>query len=105
MHCSIFSIIFGKIYSQMNIEINTPENVKTYFQMLVNDLSLYFHPNDNFANYTIKNTKKPLFTEEEAQKHNALMSKCFEVCEKHKVDIYQIGFKVLTKKHFVQKNN
>lgn len=89
----------------MDIEINTPENVKFYFQTLVDDLSLYFHPNDNFADYTIKGTKKPLFTEEEAKKHNALMSKCFEVCEKNKVDIYQIGLSVLTKKQFVQKNN
>ncbi len=89
----------------MNIEINTPENVKTYFQTLVEELSLYFHPNDNFVDYTLKGTKKPLFTEEEAKKHNDLMSKCFEVCEKHKVDIYQIGLGILTKKHFVQKNN
>ena len=89
----------------MNVEINTPESVKTYFQMLVNELSLYFHPDDNFANYMIKGTKKPLFTEEEAKNHNDLMSKCFEVCEKNKVDIYEIGLKVLTKKHFVQKNN
>jgi hypothetical protein len=75
----------------MDIEIKTPENVKSYFQTLVDDLGLYFHPNDNFADYTIKGTKKPLFTEEEAKKHNALMSKCFEVCEKNKIDIYQIG--------------
>ena len=89
----------------MDIEINTPENVKFYFQTLVDDLSLYFHPNDNFADYTLKGTKKLLFTEEEAKKHNDLMNKCFEVCEKNKVDIYQIGLNVLTKKQFVQKNN
>ena len=75
----------------MDIEINTPENVKSYFKTLVDELSLYFHPDDNFAGYTLKGTKKPLFTEEEAKKYNALMSKCFEVCEKNKVDIYQIG--------------
>ena len=89
----------------MNIEINTPENVKSYFKTLVEELSLYFHPNDNFADYTLKGTKKPLFTEEEAKNYNVLMSKYFEVCEKNKVDIYQIGLNVLTKKHFVQKNN
>jgi hypothetical protein len=89
----------------MDIEINTPENVKSYFKTLVEELSLSFHPDDNFADYVINGTKKPLFTEEEAKKHNALMSKCFEVCEKNKVDIYQIGLNMLRKKQFKQRNN
>ena len=37
---------------------------------------------------------KPTYTKEEADLRNDLMSKCFEVCEKEGVDIYDVMLEV-----------
>ncbi|TAH22527.1 MAG: hypothetical protein EAZ08_01250 [Cytophagales bacterium] len=81
----------------MQTEINTIENVKTYFKSLV-DMDLSFHPDDDFKDYLVHSTQQPIFTITEAKIHNASMNRCFEVCEKHKVDIYEISLDVLNLK-------
>jgi len=51
-----------------------------------------FHPDDDFRNY-VRDSKgiiEPLYSDEEAELRNLLVNKCFEVCSKYGVDIYDV---------------
>ena len=53
--------------------IKSMEDVKTFFHHLVDELSLNFHPDDDFADYICYEDKTPTFTEEEVLLYNRLM--------------------------------
>ncbi len=74
--------------------INTVKGVKKYFSLLVKKYNLAFHPDDDFNSYINHTTKKPLFTDTEAVRHNELMSKCFVICNEHNTDIYELSLVV-----------
>lgn len=71
-------------------EINTIEAVRLFAYQLVNNENLSFHPDDDFADYTNTTTNKSTYTSENASHLNRHMQKCFAVCEKSGVDIYEI---------------
>lgn len=76
--------------------IKSVEDVKTFFRHLVDERSLNFHPDDDFADYISYEDKTPTFTEDEVALYNRLMEEAFDVCEKSKADVYEIGFDVLS---------
>lgn len=76
--------------------IKSMEDVKTFFHHLVDELSLNFHPDDDFADYICYEDKTPTFTEEEVLLYNRLMEESFVVCDNSQVDIYKIGFEELS---------
>lgn len=81
-------------------KITTLEDVKLFAQHLVNDLHLNFHPDDDFTCYRNYDTKQPTFSAAEATHYNALMTECFDVCEKEGADVYEImGQYLLTAVH------
>lgn len=77
--------------------IETVRDVKKFFQYLMEELRVNFHPDDDFESYVDMETSEPSFTPEECKKYNDAMQKCFEVCEAEGVDIYSIGIEVLFK--------
>ena len=71
--------------------IKSVEDVKVFFNHLVSELKLNFHPDDDFADYTNYEDNTPSFTEDEVTMYNRLMDECFAICEKEGIDIYAIG--------------
>lgn len=71
--------------------INTTEDVKQFFQHIVQDRKINFHPDDAFEMYVSNKTHEPSFTAEECKLYNRLMEESFSVCEKENADIYEIG--------------
>ena len=77
----------------MITKIETSEDVKAFAKQLIAE-GVSFHPDDDFNDYVNFKENKPTYTKEEADFRNGLMNKCFEVCEKEGVDIYDVMHEV-----------
>lgn len=71
----------------MNTKIETADDVKAFAKKLIAE-GVSFHPDDDFNDYVNFKEKIPTYTKEEADLRNELMNKCFEVCEKEGIDVY-----------------
>jgi hypothetical protein len=76
-------------------EITSISDVEYFFNYLINEESLNFHPDEDFRNYIHLETGLPSYSIPEAILRNRLLSECFQTCEKEGVDIYQIGHETL----------
>ena len=65
-------------------------DVELFAFHLVNEENLSFHPDDDFADYINVVTKEATYSDEEVKLLNNLMGKCFDICEKNDVDIYEL---------------
>lgn len=74
----------------MVAEISTLEDVKQFAHYLGSTLHVNFHPDEDFASYINCETGEPSFSPEEVEHYNALMNKCFIVCEELGADIYEV---------------
>ena len=81
-----------------SVHIITLEEVRTFFQYLVNERGCNFHPDDDFAEYVCNADGSPTFTEEEIPCFNRLMDECFTVCADSNESIYDLGLEVLKKR-------
>lgn len=81
----------------MITEIKTLNDVKAFAKHLVHVEKLSFHPDEDFNDYIKLNTNEPFYTSEEASKRNRLMNDCFEVCDKHNKEVYEIMFPIISK--------
>lgn len=82
-----------------DFKIKTVEDVKDFFRYLVNELSLSFHPDDDFKDYVrFGSGGERMFDDEWADRYNVSMGKCFMVCKRKGKDIYGVGMKVLSKR-------
>ena len=79
-------------------EITSISDVEYFFNYLINEESLNFHPDEDFRNYIHLDTDLPSYVPEEADHRNKLMEACFKVCNKENADIYQIGIEMLLHK-------
>ena len=88
-----------ELYDNMRINeeshITTIADVKAFFQHLVEERMVNFHPDDDFAEYISHDDKTPMFTDEEVTIYNRLMEESFDACEKAGVDIYNLGIQQL----------
>lgn len=71
-------------------EINTIEDVKLFAFQLISDENLSFHPDNDFADYINMETGEATYSVEEVELRNNLMAKCFDICSKNEVDIYEL---------------
>ena len=74
-----------------NSHINSVKEVEKFFQYLVEERKLNFHPDEDFINYVSYSSGERTFTDEECQLYNRLMDERFDVCKKAGVDIYEVG--------------
>ena len=74
-----------------NDHITSVKDLETFFDYLLLDRKLNFHPDDRFENYINLETKEPSFTPSECELYNRLMDEAFDLCEKKGADIYEIG--------------
>lgn len=75
--------------------INSITDAETFFKQLILEENLNFNPDEDFRNYVHVDTGLPSYTEEEAEVRNHLLDQCFDICEKHQADIYQMGIEIL----------
>ena len=73
--------------------IKTADDVKAFAKQLISE-GVSFHPDDDFNDYVNFKENTPTYTKEEADLRNNLMNRCFEVCEKEEIDIYDTMLEV-----------
>lgn len=73
-------------------EIKTKKDVKKFFEYLINDLRVNFHPDDSFRDTVEIETDNRVFDDEAADYLDDKMTECFSVADE---EIYDIGCKVL----------
>lgn len=66
-------------------------DVSSFFRWLHKDVSVIFHPDDDFTDYVDMLDTSPTFSQSAAGLLNEAMSLCFEICEAAGKDIYEIG--------------
>ena len=78
-------------------EVNNVEDIELFFALLYKE-RIFFHPEtslsgivntDIYGNQTIRT-----FTNEESERLDGLMDKCFEVAEKENVDIFKVDMRI-----------
>jgi len=77
----------------MITQIRTIDDVKSFAKQLTAE-GVSFHPDDDFNDYVDLEENKPCYSKHEAALRNDLMSKCFDVCEKEGIDIYDLMLEI-----------
>lgn len=77
------------------MQIQTISDVYEFFRYLAEDRKVSFHPDDSFDSYINIETHEPTFTPEECAEYDDAMEKCFDVCARSGIDIYEIGIDCL----------
>jgi len=73
--------------------IQTIDDVKSFARQIIAE-GTSFHPDDDFNYYINIEENKPVYSKQEADLRNKLMSECFEVCSKEGIDIYDVMLEV-----------
>jgi len=68
--------------------MKTVEDVRAFFQELVDKYNLNFHPDTPFEDFDV-------LTKAQVKTLNRKMDKAFKICEREKADIYGIGLEIL----------
>ena len=84
--------IVGKFDCMQN---GSPNDVVKFIVWLVFYENINFHPDDDFKDYVNYKTGKRSYSDEEAAYLNLTMSRCFHICEKESLDIYQLSLYVM----------
>ena len=71
--------------------INTVNEVKAFFEFLIEQKSLSFHPDTDFSEYISVESEEATFSSQEVTHYNKLMDTCFSICESNTVDIYDLS--------------
>lgn len=71
-----------------NLQIVSMRDVAEFTVYCYRGLSVSLHPDDAFIEYIDVKTKQPAFTPKHAKLLDRRMDECFQVCEKHDMDIY-----------------
>ena len=66
-------------------------DVVHFFEYLLYEKKLSFHPDDDFGEYVQNEGSTTSISSDEADIFNQLMDQCFSVCEEQKTEIYSIG--------------
>ena len=79
--------------------ITKTEEVKDFFDHIVNELDINFHPDNDFRDYVSYNTGERTMNDEQAEIYNRLMDEAFDVCGD---DVYEIGSELLFKRLHIE---
>ena len=82
--------------------ITTAEEVRNFFDHIVNELDINFHPDDDFKDYVSYETGEMTMDDEQAELYNRLMDEAFKVCDDNQV--YEIGSELLFERLQIEKN-
>lgn len=70
------------------------KDVVKFFVWLMFDEGVNFHPDDDFKDYVNYSTGKRSYSDKEADYLNLTMSRCFRICKKEDLDVYQLAIYV-----------
>lgn len=73
-----------------HLTIVTLDDVRAFFKILLGEY-LNFHPDTPMDDYINVDTHEATYTPAQAAIRQAMLDKCFEVCEVEKADIYEIA--------------
>ena len=76
-------------------QITTAEEVKYFFDHIVNELDINFHPDDDFKDYVSYKAHERMMGDKQAELYNRLMDEAFNVCGD---EVYEIGSELLFKR-------
>ena len=68
-------------------EVKTMDDVAVFTKEIIAE-GVAINPDDDFIDMINIETDEPTYTAAEAELRNALMSQCFEVCNKNEISIY-----------------
>lgn len=74
-------------------QIKTLKDVSLFAKQIICE-GVSFHPDDDFNDYVVFKTGEPCYNKKEADIRNKLMNKCFKVCEKNRISIYNLMLEV-----------
>lgn len=77
--------------------IESVGDIFEFFHYLMDDLHVNFHPDDSFECYVNTEDGSPSFTQAESDHLNKIMGDCFDYCEKHDINIYELSIEVARK--------
>ena len=79
--------------------INTEKDLREMLTEVISYLGWAFHPDDPMMDYVRRDTGKPSYTSEEAEKLDAMMDEAFESCEQNGIDIYELSMDISKELH------
>ena len=77
------------------ITIKTIKDVQDFFQSLYDNYDVAFHPDDSFHGY-VNEKDEPTFSSVDADNLDAVMKRCFDICDENETDIYETGVEIQT---------
>ncbi len=77
----------------MITQIKTIDDVKSFAKQIIAE-GVSFHPDDDFKDYMSIKENKSCYSKHDADFRNALMKKCFKICEKDGIDTYELMLEV-----------
>ena len=81
--------------------ITNAEEVKYFFDHIVNELDINFHLDDDFKDYTSYKTHERTMDDEQAELYNRLMDEAFNVSGE---EVYEIGSELLFQRLQIEQN-
>lgn len=80
-------------------QIRTVADVEAFLRYAIGELGIgwEFHPDNDFSSYGKPDKDEALLSEEDADKLNEMIDRCFEVCDKQHKDIYHIALQLQIK--------
>lgn len=70
-------------------KIKNTDDVIIFAKQLIKE-GVSFHCDDDFNDYVNLESKKKTYSKRQAHFRNSLMNQCFAVCEKSRIDIYDV---------------
>jgi len=81
----------------MRKQIKTIDDVTSFFEHLVFERGLRFHPDTPFSDYVYVSTGNPTFTKDQVVFYEKLLAESFRVCQAYDRNIYSLAIDVMHK--------
>ena len=76
-------------------DLQTIQDVHTFFEHIVFDLGINFHIDTPFSDYVNYSDNKAMMSKSEAIRYEVMMSKAIDICNANDVDEYEIALDTL----------
>jgi hypothetical protein len=77
-------------------EIETIGDVVRQLQVWKEQIGLGFHCDENGRDYINVEARERTFTDQQADEYDALIARCFEICDFHNVDFHELALVVIS---------
>ena len=78
------------------------EEVKDFFNYLINERNCNFYPTDDLKDYAINKDGVQVFTDSEVICFNRLVDECFDVCTRLGEDAHDVCMEIVYKKSCIE---